>query len=123
MTDDLTILSTAANGLLYPSEQDAPWTAFRWKGVRWPDARAAVLADCGYDPGDAQPPVKTESVADFFDRLAGFSPDHDRLRAAIEQVLIDPLVLHVGRVDVAVYVIGRTRDGRWAGAWTTAVET
>ncbi|HEX8912161.1 MAG TPA: nuclease A inhibitor family protein [Humisphaera sp.] len=124
-TDPLQTLRAAVAGLEFPSEQDAPFTAFRWAGKKWPDARSAVLSDSGYEKGDPQPPVTEEQPAAFFARLER-TPDAERfrkLRAALESTVAGLTILRVGEVQVAYYLIGRTPAGEYAGVWTTAVET
>ena len=123
--DALATIREAASGLTYPSEEDAPLTAFRWSGARWPDAQSAVLADCGYGPKDELPPITTVSPEKFFAELAD-SDDadrFDRLRNTLEKTLTDLTVYRLGTVRIAIYVIGRTSACDYAGVWTTSVET
>jgi hypothetical protein len=111
-------LAAVTKDLLYPSDSEAPF-----EPVLWPpgpqDARAAVTAN-------AEPPVgaKIEEVSpgDFFGELS----DDSRF-AALQQTLQKELpgyqVFRVGQVNIAIYLIGKTGEGAWAGLKTTSVET
>jgi hypothetical protein len=52
-------------------------------------------------------------------------PKFDRLRKAIQEQLAGVKVYKVGdeAERTVVYVVGRTKDGKWAGLRTTVVET
>jgi hypothetical protein len=45
------------------------------------------------------------------------------LLSVIRDRLSDAKVFRIGEVEVAIYVVGRDRDGGWVGVKTTAVET
>jgi hypothetical protein len=48
---------------------------------------------------------------------------HRKLRSLLEANLQGITVLKVGRIEVEVYFVGRTRCGDVAGLRTTAIET
>ena len=120
--DELKPLTDASRGLLYPSESDAPFDAFRWPAKTAASAKDAVAAQ-------AKAPRKVEqmSLDDFFAGVEG-SDDQARfkqLRVTLEKTLKDPKVIRLGAGEpkVDVYLIGKTRGGDWAGLHTTSVET
>jgi hypothetical protein len=132
MTDDdlLHTLRAAADGLLYPSESDEPFEAFRWPGSAGRTARAAVAAHEGETPEGAarerdDVPLDVQTPAAFFGPLEG-GEDAGRYRAlrrALEAAVRGLTVVRAGERQVAVYLIGRATDGDWVGLRTTSVET
>lgn len=117
-------LEAAVDGLLYPSETDAPITAFEWPGAAAPTA-AALAAARGL-PADA--PVEETTLADEFGPLAGEDGGDDAPRwkalvALVERSLEHVAVLRLGGPEVLVVVVGRAPSGTWLGLETRAVET
>jgi hypothetical protein len=115
--DALAKIMKTAEGLLYPSETDAPFDAVRWGGKGTLDEAAAKVA--------AGRPVLETTVGDLFDELEG-SDEGERwraLRGAIEGGLSGVRVFRIGERRVDVYVVGRGPSGEWAGLHTTSVET
>ncbi len=107
-------LSQAAAGLLFMSESDYPFEFIEW--------------DC-----------PTEPTADFIRRVAGEAENcpvqkleveqflnsgrYQRLLLALQHELSDLRVYKVGRINMPVYVVGRSRQGSWLGVATRVVET
>jgi hypothetical protein len=118
--DDLDAVRRAADGLLYPSESDEPVEVFRWPATAGRSARDAVAAH--EPPGE---PIDEQPAAEFFDRLRHTTDAEgfDALRRALEAAVADLRVFRVGEVSIAIYVIGKARDGEWAGVRTVSVET
>jgi len=113
---ELAELTRAGAGLLYPSESDEPFEVFCWPATG--AARQQVAAH-------AQGEMVEISVDEFFAPLAD-ADDADRfanLRRALETRLTGLQVLRVGKVNVEIFLIGRTPAGEWAGLRTLAVET
>ena len=114
-------LRKASKGLLMPSESDAPFGAFAWDatGELTPD-RLLQLAHV--PKGTA---VEEASLDDLFrtvpvEERAKFQ----RLRHALEEQLSGVRVYKLGdEAERAVYVVGQTKDGHWAGLKTSVVET
>jgi hypothetical protein len=126
----LTKLRTAAKGLVYVSERDAPWRAFGWEPAGKLDA-AAIRKLGGHD---ADEPVKAVPFDTFFGGLTKAEDWHsdeenaqvEKYRALVEAVraeLTDPKVFRVGETDVAYYVVGTSAKGNWVGVTTKATET
>lgn len=120
--DELTFqsaLTRAAQGLLYPSESDAPFEAFQWK-AGGSDPRAAIAAQ-----GKRADEVSEISIDAFFAQLiAGDQgPEFARLKNVLQSQLNDLRVLRVGQIEIDIYLIGKTSAGDWAGLHTVSIET
>ena len=126
---ELAAISAAAEGLLVPSESDAPLTPFRWEGPG-PLTPEGLLAQLKLPP-DA--PVERRSLGQFFAPLAtpaDWMDDGQRAQAARFAELRDLIARELA--DVAVYRLGRTRiavviagaaGGATVGLRTTVIET
>jgi hypothetical protein len=121
-------IAEAARGLLFMSESDYPLEPVRLEGE--PDeARLRGLAGAGADA-----PVATQSLEEFF-RAAASEPAwkgaeelatarrFQALARALRENLSDLRVYKVGRVNMPVYVVGRSPNGGWLGLSTRVVET
>ena len=117
--DEFTLLQAAAQGLLYPSETDAPFDVFRWKPTGT-DAAKDVLAHATKLRGIEEIPV-----AAFFDELdeSDDAPRFRALRKVMESSLSGLKVYRIGSIEVEVFVIGKARSGDWVGLHTISVET
>ena len=116
----LNVLQAAAKGLLWPSETDAPIEAFAWPGASGPPDEAALRANAQIEDGA---PIERTTLAQLTKTIpkesrAEFKPLLDALGK-----LKDPTVFKVGEINIAVYVVGRTADGQYAGIKTEVVET
>ncbi len=117
----LDALKKASKGLLFPSETDAELVPFAWKdGETLTPER--VLRLSGTKAGTA---VERTTLAELFatvpkEDLAPFAA----LRRTLEGQLSDIAVYKVGdEAEKTVYIVGKAKDGRWAGLRTTVVET
>jgi hypothetical protein len=117
----LEALSMASKGLLFPSETDAPLEPFAWgDGGPMTAERLCKLAHCA-----AGTAIEENTLADLFRTV----PREDQarfqtLRKALENNLSAITVYKVGdEAEKAVYIVGNTVDGHWAGLKTTVVET
>jgi hypothetical protein len=129
--ETLAALQQAAVGLTYPSDTDAPWTAFAW-----PDATGTPTGEEVRRRGKQKPgaPIEEQSLDALFaplvqlqdwfgDQEKADAAKNQALLDAIKRLLPDPKVIRIGERKVAVYVIGQAKEGGWAGLKTTAVET
>lgn len=127
--DTLAMLAAAVEGLLMPSETDAPFEPIVWG----PDAPtpAALRAHSGA-PDDA--PVLDDEAARLLAGLARVEPWHtpqQRSRAArfadlqilLATHLADLRLYRVGTVEIAIYLIGRDASGAYVGLRTLVVRT
>jgi hypothetical protein len=124
-------LRNAARGLLYPSETDAPFKTFLWEGAGG-DISAREVLRLGKQPPDA--PVEESSLDDTFgeliDELEGQGEEekeeaarYRNLLKVLREQLSGIKVFRVGQRKISVYVVGKTKDGHWAGLQTISVET
>lgn len=133
MTNDAIVarLKQSTDGLLFPSETDAPIRPFvlpRPGGA--PPSAGDVLSLGGHPPGS---PVESVPFDDFFAALAGddgMDPEQRRtadalvaLGETLRSLVAEARVYRVGRRKLAVYVVGVTPAGDLAGVATEAVET
>jgi Nuclease A inhibitor-like protein len=130
--DVLSVLREAAQGLTFPSETDAPITAFAVEGTRVEGmAVDAVLQAVG---NPSATPVRTISLEHFFQPVTQEQAWHNaqergtaqrfrKLVEALKASLTDLRVFQVGEVEKDVYVVGKTASGELAGVKTRLVET
>src|SRR5919109_5232255 len=117
MTDSpLTTLKNATEGLLYPSEYDAPLEPFVWEPA---DNTLTEVRRLSGRPAEE----RCETLpADAFGELAaveGFAALYETLQG----MLTDLKVYRCGAANLTVSVVGRDGHGRLAGFKTRAVET
>jgi hypothetical protein len=124
-------LKKASQGLLFPSEADAPFTAFAWPGEQGKPDKARVLELAGLP---ANTPVKVKSLDAFFKDATQEQDWHnDQERAEVEkfrqlvrtlkETLKDVKVFVVGRgAEKDAYIVGEAEDG-WTGLKTKVVQT
>src|SRR5438552_15156887 len=102
----LRTLQQATEGLLYPSEYDAPLEPFVWEQA---DNTPAEVRRLSGQP--VQDRCQTISAEDFFGELAeaeGFAALYETLKAT----LTDLTVYRYGEANITVYVVGRDAQGR-----------
>jgi hypothetical protein len=126
----VTALQKASQGLLFPSETDAPFEAFEWPGEQGKPDKARVLQLAGVSPGT---PVKVKSPDAFFKDATTEQDWHKdeekaevqrfkQLVGTLKETLADVKVFLVGKAEKDAYIVGRTESG-WAGLETKVVET
>lgn len=132
MATDLSAIERAADGLLMPSESDYPFELVRLAQMTGPSLDAAeLLVALGLS---ADTPVEMTTLDYLFRNVAVPHDWHDEVQQqqvprfqALQQAILDNLrdvqVARVGSVEVAVYILGRTDAGDWAGLKTTLIET
>lgn len=136
MTTGSTIaaLKAAAKGLLYQSETDEPFTAFKWRAedVGGNLSRKKVLGLGGHG---AKEHVEERTADEFFaplvrhedwhgDEEKAAAEGYEKLAEAVGSLLANPRVYKVGDgPEKTIYVVGKAKSGDWAGVKTTAIET
>jgi hypothetical protein len=112
----------------------APRFAFEPTRARRPGTIAPVTANdnnrSGPERGDMCPAkVRSITLEYSLDNLlrtvpAEDRPKFDKLRKALQEQLSGVKVFKVGdKAERTVYIVGKTKDGKWAGLKTTVVET
>jgi hypothetical protein len=123
-------LKEATRGLLFMSESDYAFEVVKWEGVEamTPDYLRKTSAS------EASAPVEVRTLADFFHSAAGeqewkgeaelaLAKRYQALVRLLEENLKDVKVYRVGSINIGVYVVGRSNEGRWIGVSTRTVET
>jgi hypothetical protein len=124
-------LRNACDGLLYMSDSDEPFETLVWKYSGESLDAEKVLALAAHKAGDSIEEVACDGFfRQMLDQAAaqgeGAAETADKVRA-LQKVVKDQLsavrVFKVGKVNIDVYIVGRTRDADWVGLHTKAVET
>lgn len=125
-------LEEASAGLTYTSESDRPFAwYFRAGPVADPLAVDGIRAALGVAPTVR---VEERDLDDFFARhiewvdpydsaAMALVPRYEQLRATVREVLRDPRVFRVGRIEIDCYIVGFDRAGNLVGLTTVAIET
>ena len=125
-------LEAAAKGLRFQSESDYPFEAFLWESKADGEFTAPdLLALKQYAPDT---PVKTVSLGRFFQAATKEEDWHNaeeqqtvkrfqELVATLKENLRDITVFKVGKTELDVYIVGKTKDDQLAGLSTKVVET
>jgi hypothetical protein len=117
-------------GLSFMSESDYPFEVLRWDSVK--EMTKPYLRGLTNQSSDAQ--VEIESLEDFFGPAASetdwkgvqeleTAKRYQALMRLLKDDLEDVRVYKVGRVNIPVYIIGRSPKGSWLGLSTRVVET
>jgi hypothetical protein len=128
----VTALEEAAQGLLFVSEADYPFEAFGWETKADGKFTAQELLALKQYPPDT--PVRTVSLSRFFQTATQTEAWHnaeeqqtvERFQTLVETLkkhLHDLTVFKVGKIELDVYLVGKTKDDRLAGLITKVVET
>ena len=114
-------LQKASKGLQFTSETEAGFEPFLWEGGDQL-TRQRLLELAGAEKGTA---VEEDTLDRFFHAVPPEDkPKFDKLAKALQEQLADIKVYKVGdEPEKQVYVVGKTKDGRWAGLKSTVVET
>ena len=127
----LEILRDVADGLLFPSETDAPLEPFFCPDEQGSTLTPERLREVADIPKDVR--IKAVKLETFFRPATEEREWHNEeeraearrfqtLVATIESTLHQPKVFRVGEVNIDVYVVGHV-EGGWAGLKTKVVET
>ena len=99
--------------MLYMSESDYPFELVRWDGPI--EITPEFIRKVAGEPSDS--PIQE---TDFDTFLGGGYP---KLAQLLKASLSDLKVYKVGRVNMPVYIVGRSPEGNWLGLSTRVVET
>lgn len=130
MQADLQKIREASEGLLYLSEADYPLeTVYLDEPVS--DLNRALLSLATKEAGT---PIEKVELPYFFRNQVRVYPDSppeqqaraqrfSRLQQVLEEELTDIAVYRVGETDIDAFIIGKLRNGKWAGLRTRLIET
>jgi hypothetical protein len=123
-------LKRLTEGLFWMSESDYPFEIICWEGL--PEISTQFLRGLSGQAEDAL--VEIVSVEEFF--RVGVSEENRRAEESrqeatgyqkIVQTLKENLeevkVYRVGKINIPVYIVGRSQTGKWLGISTRVVET
>jgi hypothetical protein len=96
------------------SESDYPFELVQWDGLT--ELTSEFLCRVSGEPADCS--VQELEVRDFL--TAG---RYRRLVDVITANLVEPRAYKVGRINMPVYVVGRSAGGKWLGVSTRVVQT
>jgi hypothetical protein len=123
-------LRKATDGLLFMSESDYPFEIIKWDG-------AEVITHeylRRIERSGPETPVEEISIDDFFQSAAGeqewkgaaelsAAKRYQALVRLLTENLTEVRVYRVGKINIGVYVVGRSGEGNWLGVSTRVVET
>ena len=107
-------LKKASAGLLVMSESDYPFEIIRWDGST--EVNAEFLHSLTNEPAESR--VEEISVEQF---LANGRFEH--LERFLREHLTDLKVYKVGKINIPVYIVGKSPEGSWLGLSTRVVQT
>jgi Nuclease A inhibitor-like protein len=117
------LLSEAVDGLLYMSESDYPFAVFLWH-LPEPLTAQAVLAKAKLKKNT---PVSVIPWEQFIEPLVNpAQPTAERykcLKALLTEHLESLQVFRLGRVEINIYIVGKTVNGSQVGLSTKSIET
>jgi hypothetical protein len=117
-------------GLSFMSESDYPFEVLRWDAVK--EITTPYLR--GLTEQSEEAPVEVENLEDFFGPAAAeadwkgaaeleTAKSYQALMRLLKDNLEDVRVYKVGKINIPVYIIGRSPGGSWLGLSTRVVET
>jgi len=124
-------LERATQGLLMMSEADYPFQTVSLRAETAHELHAQLREEAS---ATVDAPLEIVSVDAFF-RAACAEPDwkgeaeialarrYQRLVRLLKENLAELSVYRIGRVNMAVFIIGRSASGNWLGIQTRVVET
>lgn len=121
-------LREATKGLLFMSDSDYPFEIVSWDQEVTPEFLRQQAA------AEPDAPLEEQTVADFFSVAAGeqerkaesaiaTAKQYQALIQLLKDNLADVRVCRVGRINMVVYVLGRSTSGKMIGVSTRIVET
>ena len=124
------MLLAATKDLLYPSESDEPFEYIEWNLPLDKPIDKTQIVGFIKDPNAK---IKTWNLTDFFKipiTEKDWFDDYQKKQVVLFKNLLNILqenitdiqVFRVGRVEIEVYIIGKTKD-TWAGLKTMLVES
>ena len=107
-------LKKATAGLLFMSESDYPFEIIHWEGLT--DLTHDFLCRLTSESEDCQ--VEEMEVEDFLR-----DEKYRNILQVLSQNLAGSRAYKVGRINMPVYVVGRSKRGNWLGVSTRVVQT
>lgn len=127
-------LTALSIGLLYMSESDFPLEPFVWTQENFGDSEATPESLARFLKEPENTPIESPSPEVVWEPMTieeeWFGEEEKEaarrfqaLKAFINETLTDLKAFKVGEVEKAVYILGKTPEGDFAGIKTTVIET
>lgn len=125
-------LHEAAKGLLWMSESDYPFEAFLWEFGKKISLDNKIVLKITKHSLDT--PVEVREFDSFFRRVITAEDGENEEEAEtvkryqelvwmMQQYLSNLKVYQVGKIEIDIYIVGKTPSGDYAGLTTVAIET
>ncbi len=107
-------LRRATEGLLFMSESDYPFEVIQWEGLPalthdFLCRMAGEFDDCEVEEIEAEKFLQAEIYRNIV--------------TVLSQNLVEVKAFKVGRINMPVYVVGKSKRGNWLGVSTRVVQT
>ncbi len=113
-TQILKQLKRATEGLLFMSESDYPFEIVQWEGLT--DLTDDFLCKVSGEPEDCH--VEEMKIEDFLT-----AERYRNIVQVLSENLTDTKAYKVGRINMPVYLVGKSAVGTWLGVSTRVVQT
>lgn len=107
-------LKQATAGVLFMSESDYPFEVIQWEGLT--DLTPEFIRGLTRESQDCE--IQELEVENFFR-----AEQYKNIVKVLTSNLSNPKAYKVGRINMPVYVVGRSPSGTWLGVSTRVVET
>jgi hypothetical protein len=107
-------LKKATAGTLFMSESDYPFEVIQWEGLT--DLTPEFLLGLTGESEGCE--IQELEVENFFR-----AEQYKKIVKVLTSNLSNPKAYKVGRINMPVYVVGRSPGGKWLGVSTRVVET
>ena len=107
-------LKRATAGLLYMSESDYPFEVIQWQEM--PEVTSPFIRSLTGESEDS--PIHELEVENFLT-----AERYKNVVNVLRTNLSNAKAYKVGRINIPVYVVGRSPSGRWLGVSTRVVQT
>ncbi|MES2732745.1 MAG: nuclease A inhibitor family protein [Bacteroidota bacterium] len=125
-------LTKATDGLLFISESEHPFSFFEWADYTGKRLAGSAVLTLLNKPPDT--PIEKQRLSDFFkpatDMQDWFGEEEkatvqqfEALKKTLTQQLTNIQVFRLGKVDIDIYIAGKTPQDHWAGLSTKVIET
>lgn len=107
-------LKRVTAGLLFMSESDYPFEVIHWESPT--DVTHDFLCRLAGEPTDCQ--VEEMEVEDFLS-----AEKYRNIVRVLSNNLTERKAYKIGKINMPVYVLGRSKQGNWLGVSTRVVQT
>jgi hypothetical protein len=117
------LLSEAVDGLLYMSESDHPFSVFLWH-LPEPLTLQSVLAQAKLNKNISASMMPWEQfIEPLVNPAQATAERYKRIKALLTEHLESLQVFRLGKVEVNIYIVGKTVNGSQVGLLTKSIET